>query len=307
MARPPSPRPPRARPSRRTRDALGFEYVKIGARALDFTDPYHLSLSIGWPAFVASIFAAYGALTCLFAALYALDPHAISGGRAQSLDAVFFSIETLATVGYGEMYPTDLYGHVISSAEIVTGMAFTAIFTGLIFVRFSRPKARIVHSEVAVITPYYGVPTLMIRIGNGRANLLTKTSVQLHALIQEETDEGQKLRRVEELALVRDSWPMFPLILVIMHRIDEASPLARYDLATIRESDVRLILSLESHDPQLGVTVHDLRTFRGPDLRPGMRFVDAVRDTDGTLVADLTGISEIEPDGIAPEAVTRAG
>ena len=38
----------------------------------------------------------------------------------------YFSIETLATVGYGDMHPQTNYGHLIAMVEIFTGMSFLA-------------------------------------------------------------------------------------------------------------------------------------------------------------------------------------
>ena len=112
-------------------------------------------------------------INLLFAGLYALAPGSIANARPGSLsDAFFFSIETLATVGYGVMAPGTLYGHVVSSVEILCGMTLTAVFTGLIFVRFSRPKANILFADRPVVTTHNGKPALMLRIGNGRLGLL---------------------------------------------------------------------------------------------------------------------------------------
>src|SRR5206468_2152868 len=111
----------------------------------------------------------------------------VSGMRPGSFaDAFFFSIETLATVGYGEMAPASPYGHIVAASEILCGLGFTAIATGLIFVRFARPKARIVYAEKAVVARYKGNPTLMIRIGNGRLSSLVDVNVRLWAMMNEE-------------------------------------------------------------------------------------------------------------------------
>src|SRR5207302_7915225 len=82
------------------------------------------------------------------------------------LQAFFFSVQTLATVGYGHMYPQTLYGHVVTTIEIMSGMLWLAVITGLIFVRFSRPTARILFSKSIVITPFDGLPGLTLRLGN---------------------------------------------------------------------------------------------------------------------------------------------
>lgn len=295
-------RRPRHNSGRVDNDKLGFELTKIGASRFDLSDPYHLALTVRWPAFLAALVCAYGLITTSFGLLYLLRPDSITGAHGGSLaDRMFFSIETLATVGYGEMYPATVYGHLVASAEIVTGMAFTAIMTGLIFVRFSRPRSKFVFSDWVVITTHNTKPTLMVRIGNGRTSLLTRTVVQVNALINEASPEGGRYRRVHELALTRASFPIFPLISTFMHVIDDSSPLVGFDLTGLSQTDMRLLVSIEAHDPALGANVQDLRTYKGPDLRAGWRFIDAVTVlADGGVIADLTRISLIEQDDPGP-------
>jgi inward rectifier potassium channel len=281
---------------------LGFDFAKIGARRYDFSDPYHLALTVRTPTFVLGVLAFYGLITSFFAVLYVAQPGCVANARAGSLsDAFFFSVETLATVGYGVMSPATLYGHMVSSIEIVTGMAFTAIMTGLVFVRFSKPRAKIAFADVAVITRHNGKPTLMVRIGNGRATLLTQTTVQVNALMSEVTAEGGQYRRVSDLRLNRARVPIFPLITTFMHTIDDHSPLHGLDAAMVERTDLRLIVSVEARDPELGAMVYDLKSYLASDIRTGFHFVDAVSvHDDGLIVADLTRISEIAPDLGAP-------
>jgi inward rectifier potassium channel len=279
-------------------DRLGLQFGKIGAARFDFSDPYHLALTVRWPAFVLGLFGLYGLITSAFALLFLAQPGCIANARPGSLtDAFFFSIETLATVGYGEMAPATTYGHLVAAGEIITGMAFTAIMTGLIFVRFSKPRAKFVFSPVAVVARHDGRPTLMVRIGNGRTNVLTHITVQLNVVLAEATLEGGRYRRVHDLRLTRASLPIFPLITTFMHVIDEHSPLAGFDAARVAEADVRLLVSVEARDPMLGAMVYDLKSYAPADVRPGMRFVDAIStDEDGLIIADLTRIGEVEPD-----------
>jgi inward rectifier potassium channel len=276
---------------------FGLEFAKIGASRYDLSDPYHLALTVGWPTFALGVLAFYGLITSLFAALYLAQPGCVTNVRPGAIgDALFFSIETLATVGYGVMAPANLYGHLVASAEIITGMAFTAIMTGLIFVRFSKAKAKIVYADVVVITRHNGRPTLMFRIGNARASVMTRVRVEVNALISETTAEGGSYRRLQELTLARSSVPVFPMVLVLTHEIDEHSPLAGLDGKALVETDIRILLSLEARDPQLAAMVYDMKAYFARDLRPGMRFVDAVTQRDGQTVADLRRISLIEPD-----------
>jgi inward rectifier potassium channel len=296
--------PPHDPAGRVVRSNLGFQFAKIGAIRFDVSDPYHLALIVRWPTFTLGVFGLYGLITALFAALYLARAGCVANARPGSLsDAFFFSIETLATVGYGEMAPATLYGHLVASAEIIAGMAFTAIITGLIFVRFSKAKAKIVYADTAVIGRHNGRPTLMLRIGNARVTVLTQVHVTLTALIAETTLEGQPFRRLHELPLARSSMPVFPLIMTLMHEIDPHSPLAGLDRASLDQSDMTLILSLEARDPELAAMVYDIKSYAASDIRPGRRFVDAVsRHPKGHIVADLTRISVTEADEVEAAA-----
>jgi inward rectifier potassium channel len=292
--------PTRERHAHVIKTNFGLEFSKIGASRYDLSDPYHLALTVRWPTFVLGVFAAYGVINLIFAGLYLARPGCIANARPGAFgDAFFFSIETLATVGYGVMAPANVYGHMVASAEIITGMAFTAIMTGLVFVRFSKAKAKIAYADVAVITRHNGRPTLMFRIANVRTSVMTQVRVEVNALLRETTDEGNQYRRLHELPLARSSIPLFPMVLLLMHEIDEHSPLANLDAEALAESDVTIILSLEARDPQLAAMVYDMKAYFARDLRPGMRFVDAVTQEGGRTVADLRRISLIEPDEVA--------
>jgi inward rectifier potassium channel len=275
---------------------LGIAYSKVGAKRFDFADPYHFYLTIHWPAFVVAVFGLYGVINTLFALLYVAQPGCVANVRPGDLaDAFFFSIETMATVGYGVMAPATLYGHLVASAEIITGMAFTAILTGLIFVRFARPKARMIYSDTMVVTPHDGVPTLMFRVAHGRAGTLTNMTVAIDALLQRETAEGLNYRQLVGLKLTRSTMPMVGLIMTVMHVIDDTSPLATYDAARLEADGVRFVVSIEARDPELAAVVHDIKTYAAADVRFGARFGDAItREDDGAIVVDLTRISALD-------------
>ncbi len=125
-----------------------FEFVKINAGKQEWRDIYHWVLALNWPRFVAFISGLYLLINLVFAALYSMGGNCIDGLPAGSLlAAFFFSVETLATVGYGHMFPATVYGHILVTIEIMVGMFWLAVITGLIFVRFSRPTARIEFSN----------------------------------------------------------------------------------------------------------------------------------------------------------------
>src|ERR1700723_2740870 len=173
-----------------------FEFVKLNTKKSDLRDTYHLILTLSWPWFSALIFGIYLLINVVFSSLYLLQPHAIAEMRPGSFfDAFFFSVETLATVGYGHMYPETFYGHLIAMLEIMVGMFGLAVITGLIFVRFSRPTARIHFSKVAVIAPFDAVPNFMIRLANLRHQGMVEPQFRMILLRSVITAEGDSVRR----------------------------------------------------------------------------------------------------------------
>ena len=284
---------------RAARVRLGsYEFRKKGVSRFDMRDPYHLAVALTWRQFFATLLAIYLLVNVVFAGLFWLIPGSVANARPHDFaDAFFFSIETLATVGYGEMYPATLYGHVIASTEIICGLGFTAILTGLTFVRFSRPRAKLVFAANPVVATHNGKPTLMLRVGNGRLGVLLDAVAKLNVLLSPTSSEGKRFRRAQELRLERAHLPAFPLTWTLMHVLDEQSPLHGYDRARMIAAHTQVFVTLEARDPTLAAVVHDIRTYAAEDIRFGMRYVDAVTMAeDGTPVADLTRIGALEPD-----------
>jgi inward rectifier potassium channel len=272
-----------------------FDLHKTGVERFDWRDPYHVAVTISWPVFAGLAFGGLLALNAVFAGLYVLEPGAVQNLPPGDLArAFFFSLETLATVGYGEMAPQSLYGHSVAGIEIVVGMAWVAIFTGLLFVRFSRAQSKILFADKIVVAPHNGAPTLMVRIANGRMTMLTHASARLTVLIPEISSEGYSSRSVHDLRLVRDNMPIFPLTWTMMHVIDETSPLRGLGPDELRAKDVRLFLTVEARDAALGQVVQDLAAFRPHQIAFDRRYADAVTvDEQGRTAADISLLSEL--------------
>jgi inward rectifier potassium channel len=282
-----------------------FRLAKQGVARFDFRDPYHLAVSLTWPAFTIGMLLFWLAINIAFALLYWLSPGDVTNAVPGSfVDVFFFSIETLATVGYGVMAPATLYGHIVSAVEIVTGMAFTAIFTGLLFVRFSRAKAKILFSDDAVVTMHNGRPAVMMRAVNGRVTMMSNATARLFLLLVEPTDEGVSYRRIHDLRLQQSHQPLFVMPWTLIHVIDEASPLHMYDAERVAHSDALLILTIETRDHSLSALVYDMKSYRPDHIRFGMHFAETVRQDDtGLAIADLSRIGLLEPDnGVVAES-----
>jgi len=274
-----------------------LEVTKLGVPRFSPHDAYHLIMSLNWLQFFAGAVVVYLTVNLIFASLYFLGDHAISNAHAFS-DCFFFSVETLATVGYGNMSPATFYGHCVATAEIITGMLSLAVITSLVFARFSKPTARILFSRHAVITPYNGVPTLMLRVANQRHSYILEVSASLVLVRDEETPDGHSLTRFYDLQLERARSPMFALTWQIMHRIDESSPLYGVTQQAMQEGDMRLAVTLTGMDEIFAAAISARHTYNHEDIRFDRRFVDLFSEGEHPrhLYVDLGRFHDLEPE-----------
>src|ERR1700681_5004629 len=170
------------------------EIITQGLNSGLWTDLYHRSMTVSWPVFFASAALVFIALNGTFALVFLLGHEPIANvPTGNFMDLFYFSIETLATVGYGDMHQQTHFGHFVAATEIFIGMSLLAVMTGLIFARFSRPRARFVFANQAVITLHEGRQTLMIRTANARHNTVSRANARLWIIRAERTKEGDTL------------------------------------------------------------------------------------------------------------------
>jgi inward rectifier potassium channel len=255
-----------------------------------------LILNLSWPGFAGLVFGIYFLINVAFASLYMLNPHAVAEMRPGSFfDAFFFSVETLATVGYGHMYPDSFYGHLIAMLEIMVGMFGLAVITGLIFVRFSRPTARIHFSKVAVIAPFDGVPNLMIRVANLRHQAMVEPEFRMILFRNIITAEGDDVRRFRSLNLEFDHLITFPAVITVRHRIDEMSPLFGMTPEGFQQQDVRIVASIVGVDTVIVAPVQSFGDYNYEQIEWNRRFVEIYdQNEEGEWTVDYARIDETE-------------
>jgi len=203
-----------------------------------FHDVYAWALRTSWGVLLLLFAVAYGLVNVFFAALYLAAGDTIAGARPGSFaDAFSFSVQTLSTIGYGQLTPVG-FGHAIVAIESAAGVIVVALATGLVFSKFSRPTARVMFSRRIVIHERNGQRTLSFRIANARGNEVIEAAVRCTALKNELSDEGERMRVLHDMNLRRDTNPVFSLSWVVMHTIDESSP---------PESSSRTLRSTSAH------------------------------------------------------------
>jgi len=270
------------------------EFIKLNARRFDWRDIYHLVLTLTWPQFAGMILGIYLCINLAFASLYLLGGNCVAELVPGSFtDHFFFSVETLATVGYGHAYPATLYGHCVATLEILVGLFGLAVLTGLIFVRFSRPTARIKFSNVAVIAPFDGVPTLMVRLANLRHNAMVEADFRLLLMRSELTKEGDDVRRFYPLRLQFDHLISFPAALTVRHVIDETSPLHGLTAQDLKLTDSRMLASIVCTDPVIQARVQTQTEYLYEQIAWNRQFAEIfVEDEGGRYTVDYSKFDE---------------
>ncbi len=275
----------------------GFNVVRKGVPNFYWDDLYHLLLTLSWAKFLALVVTGYIVINVLFALGYLAIGDGIEHARhGNFLDTFFFSVQTMATIGYGAMYPRTLSANVLVSIEALLGLLGVAMATGLMFARFSIGKARVLFSRVAVITPYNDMPTLMFRVANERENWILEAQIHLTLVRSEISTEGYEMRRFYDLPLVRSHSPLFALTWTVMHAIDENSPLYGVSAAEIAKDNMELLMIFTGLDETLSQTIHARHSFISGEILWNMRFVDILsRTKDGRRCIDYSHFHDVIP------------
>lgn len=286
----PKPPAPNSRPT-------GVPIVSLGSGWFRWFDVYHELLRRPWRFTLTVLFAGWVLINALFAALYLAGGDCISAEDPHSFFQAFtFSVQTISSIGYGAMHPTTDWARVLANLEAFVGMMMMAVGTGLMFAKFSRPTTRVDFSQNVLFQLRNGTPHLVIRLANRRSNRIVGARMHLAMLVDEQTDEGHRMRRLVDLPLVRDHTPTFAITLTLMHRIDPDSPLFGQDEAFVRASVKSLVLTIQGLDETFGQTVYAQQYYRPDVFIWNQRFVDMVTPReDGVIEIDHRNLNRLEP------------
>jgi inward rectifier potassium channel len=269
---------------------------RVGVREPWRGDIYHRLVTLRWWTFVALGSAVYLAVNAVFAGLYLLQPGSISGARPGSVaDAFFFSVETIATIGYGVLSPGTFYGNLLMLLETIVGILLVAMATSVLFIRVSRPTARVLFARVATVSLWNGVPALFLRMGNERTSQILEADVALYLLRFETSPEGVTLRRFHTLRLDREHTPVFTLSYTAIHRITPDSPLYGATAESLEAEEATLLVTVTGLEETTGQTVNARKDYVASEIVWNRRYRDVFVVENGERYLDYRLFDETVP------------
>jgi inward rectifier potassium channel len=261
-------------------------------------DLYHRLLRLSWTRLILLFGGLYALLCTAFgAAFFALDGAVVGVDPDSFLDHVWFSVQTVSTIGYGDMQPQTTLAHVLVGIESFFGVMGFALATGIVFSKFSRPTARVRFSDQVTIHDRDGVRTLHLRIANERSTEVVEASVSIYLIRDEINEEGQRMRRFYPLELERSQTPMFSYSFTVMHQLDEDSPLHDVTPETLDEQLTNLVVTFTGIDDTMASDVHARHMYAPEDVVFEERFVD-ILELEGPgepESLDIDRLGETEP------------
>ncbi|MDX2193321.1 MAG: hypothetical protein NW201_08195 [Gemmatimonadales bacterium] len=273
---------------------------KIGLAGQAWHRAYQRALDAEWPRFLTWVAALLLLANGVFAlAWIALGPAALAGGEATGLAdpflrALFFSIATFTTASTGAMHPVGLTAHWVAALETLAGVFVLVTLGALMLARLTRPRAQVRFSLSMVVAPYRGGRALMFRMINTRPSEMIDVEVRLNVGLFEMLD-GQRVRRFHNLALERSKVEFFTLHWVIVHPLDERSPLRDLTPDTLRDGDTEFFVLVTGLEEMFSTMVHARTSYRAEDVRFDAKFADMFVPTpDGVVTVDVERLDRTE-------------
>jgi inward rectifier potassium channel len=280
--------------------------IRYGLNNRIFSDLFHTLLGASWARLILLVAGFLLVANLLFAFAFFIDPLSVAnvhgGGGLEAysfsslVDDFFFSVQTMATVGYGRMWPSDTYGNIVASFEAFFGLISFAMASALLFTRLARPTAKVLFSKVAVMTVRNGRPCLMFRLANARGNQIIEGRISVTLLRREVTLEGEVIRPFIDLPLMRDHTPVLALTWSVIHYIDEQSPFYKATAETLRDREIELVVSFTGVDETYSQQVYARHSYILDEIRWKEKLADIIsRDDEGRLVVDYRKFHLTQP------------
>lgn len=279
-----------------------YNFVRAGLPWYESFNFYHFLISSTWLKFFLIVVVWYASMNIIFTGLYYavgiqhLTGMVFSTPYEHFMEVYFFSAQTLTTVGYGRINPMGISASGVASFEALVGLMSFALFTGLLYARFSKPNAVLMFSKNAVFAPFNNSIALMFRVANKLNSNLMNMKVQI-TLSLIETDEMGNMNRkfYTPLSLERDSVIFFPSSWTIVHPIDDTSPLYGMNWEEIQKTQPEILILVSGFDETFDENVHTRYSYDLTDMVWGAKFIKVLGATsEGTPLVDLGKIDDFE-------------
>ncbi|HEY3252189.1 MAG TPA: ion channel [Ignavibacteria bacterium] len=276
-----------------------FNSRRVGLQFLETFNFYHYLVTVSWWKFSLIILSGYIALNCLFAIVYYLlgvDTHLVGVIAANEIqkffEAFFFSAQSFTTVGYGRISPVGFWASSVAAFESLVGLMCLAIATGLFYGRFSRPVAKILFSEKALIAPFEDVTGFQFRMANKNRSEIIDVEVRVMFSVME-VIEGAPSRKFYNLKLEYNKINFFSLVWTVNHPINEKSPLYGLTNTDLTRGQAEFIILLQGYDDTFSQNVHARNSYRYDEIVWGAKFTNIYGfDEKNRTIVNLDRISE---------------
>lgn len=278
-----------------------FNVERRGLRRFSTINLYHFLLTMSWSHFLGLLLLLYFLSNVFFAFLYSslgaeslVDTSEIPT-ESLFVRAFFFSVQTFATIGYGTIHPVGTLPNLLVTLESYYSLLINALITGLVFARFSRPTAKVIFSETAVVAPYRNISGLMFRLVNSRYSQLIELKAQV--LFSRFTEkDGKPVRQFDLLDLERQRVSFFSLAWTVVHPIDENSPMFGMTEEEFLKSDAEILVLLSAIDETFSQTVHTRSSYKADEVKFGYKFANIYNAPENgePISIDIRKLSQIE-------------
>ncbi|HXS36779.1 MAG TPA: ion channel [Flavipsychrobacter sp.] len=252
---------------------------KTGLPVWQRTSIYHSLLRMSRIKFLLFVVLFYSTVNFIFAGLYFLvGVNNLSGTEAAKtytdkfLEAFFFSAQTLTTVGYGRVAPVGVLANFVAATESLLGILIFAVVTGMMYGRFSRPRAYIIFSQNILVAPYKHGKALMFRLATYKNNHLTDSeaiaTIALHVW-----ENDKEVTRFYPLKLEISKINSLALSWTVVHAIDDESPIYGFTAEDIIESKAEVIINVKSFDDHFSNVVQQRTSYTVNEVVYGARFL----------------------------------
>lgn len=239
-------------------------------------DIYKFLIDLSWFRFVALAFIAFLIVNTLFALIYlSIGVDELLGTselHSDFVNAFFFSVQTLMTIGYGHISPNGLGANITSVIESFVGLMGIALMTGLIYGRFSKPSSKIAFSNNIIITPFKEGKALMFKVVNQRNSTLLNVRVKVMLIMDSSAENNSVLKQYHSLPLQIDSIHFFPLTWTLVHEINDQSPIHNHNLRELMNQNAEVIVLIEAYDETHHQNVFERHSYAGPQWLENVKF-----------------------------------